>query len=61
MKRMSTLTPYPQLETTKTYKRTGYNLKEQMEVASRLLGFEDRHIITNKRIEQDYLPLFRNI
>jgi hypothetical protein len=53
MRRMSTLKTYPQLEATRTYKLTGNNLKEQLKVASRLLGIEDRHIITIKRIEQD--------
>ena len=53
MRRMSTLRPYPQLEATRTYKLTGNNLKQQMKVASRLLGIEDRHIITIKSIEQD--------
>ena len=53
MRRMSALKPSPQLEATRTYKLTGNNLKEQMKVASRLLGIEDRHIITIKRIEQD--------
>ena len=53
MRRMSTLKTYPQLEATRTYKLTGHNLKEQLKVASRLLGIEDCHIITIKRIEHD--------
>lgn len=53
MRRMSTLKTYPPLEATRTYKLTGNNLKEQLKVASRLLGIEDRHIITIKRIEQE--------
>ena len=53
MRRMSTLKPYPQLDATRTYNLTGNNLKQQMKVASRLLGIEDRHIITIKCIEQD--------
>jgi hypothetical protein len=50
---MSTLKTYPPLEATRTYKLTGNNLKEQLKVASRLLGIEDCHIITIKRIEHD--------
>jgi hypothetical protein len=53
MRRMSTLKTYPQLEATRTYKLTGNNLKEQLKVASRLLGIEDCHIITIKLIEHD--------
>ena len=53
MRRMSALKPYPQLQATITYKLTGNNLKEQMKVASRLLGIENPHIIAITRIEQD--------
>jgi hypothetical protein len=54
MRRMSNLKTYPQLKATRTYKLTGNNIKEQLKVASRLLGIEDHHIITIKRIEQDF-------
>ena len=54
MRRMSALKPYPQLQATITYKLTGNNIKEQLKVASRLLGIENHHIITIKRIEQDF-------
>jgi hypothetical protein len=50
---MSALKPYPQLQATITYKLTGNNLKEQMKVASRLLGIENPHIIAITRTEQD--------
>jgi hypothetical protein len=53
MRRMSTLKPYSQLKAIRTYKLTGNNLKEQMKVLSRLLGIDDRHIITIKRFKKD--------
>ena len=40
MRRMSTHKTYPSLEATRSYKLTGNNLKEQLKVASRLLGIE---------------------
>ena len=53
MRRMSALKSYPQLQENITYKLTGNNIKEQMKVASRLLGIENPHIIAITRIEQD--------